>query len=107
MSGSDPVNAETEVPSTQREDVLRAVLADDETGSDPVRGSLPRGTVPPAAEWIDLADAGPYIDETKLPLFTPNGDGSGGQESSDNADTERWLQDALKRIAKHPVPEDD
>jgi hypothetical protein len=108
VSGDDHVKATTaELASTQREDVLRAVL--DDEGSESVTGGsgLAPGTVPPAAEWIDLADAGGYLDETKMPLFTPNGDGSGGTQSSDNADTELWMRESLKRIARTPPSDDE
>jgi hypothetical protein len=33
--------------------------------------------IPRAEEWIDLADAGPFIDETTLPEIGHNGNGHG------------------------------
>lgn len=99
MPGDKPVKATTRPASTQRDDMLKAVLERDPAfrAND---GTLPARTVPPAAEWIDLADAGPYIDETKMPLYTPNGDGKGGKESSDNDETKEWWKQSLERIAE-------
>ena len=83
-----------------------AVLDDEAGQSDKDGSGLAPGTVPPAAEWIDLADAGGYLDETKMPLFTPNGDGSGGTQSSDNEDTRTWMRESLNGSPSTP-PADD
>jgi hypothetical protein len=87
-----------DAPRTSREDLLRAVLGEDKVSKQTVLNGLLYGTAPPAAEWIDLADAGPYVDETKMPLYTPNGDGSGGAKSFGNAATTQWMDDAFARI---------
>lgn len=96
-----------EAPRATREELLKAVLGEDEVKSQTVLNGLLHGTAPPAAEWIDLADAGPYVDETKMPLFSPNGDGSGGVESFDNDDTRTWMQQALDKIARGASPDDE
>lgn len=87
-------------PRASREELLEAVFGEDEVKSRTVLNGLLHGTAPPAAEWIDLADAGPYVDETEMPLYSPNGDGSGGERSYDDEETDEWMRSELERIGK-------
>ena len=87
-----------DAPRATREDLLGAVLGEKELKERTVLNGLLHGTAPPAAEWIDLADAGPYIDETEMPLFSPNGDGTGGRESYGDEFTAAWMDRSLQRI---------
>jgi len=84
-------------PNTSREHLLGVVFGPDESD---VKG-ITKEPVPRAEEWIDLADAGPYIDETTVPIFSPNGDGSGGEETyGDPVAAARWIAEKLAGLPR-------
>ena len=84
-------------PETSREHLLGVVFGSDEHDDDGVT----KNTLPRAEEWIDLADAGPYIDETTVPIFSPNGDGSGGVETyGDPVATAKWVAAQLNGLPR-------
>jgi hypothetical protein len=85
-------------PKISREDLLDAVFGVTEQGD---MGELLEPLVPRAEEWIDLADAGPYVDEMTVPLFSPNGDGSGGEETyGDPAIAAEWMAARLSKLPR-------
>jgi hypothetical protein len=90
-----------DAPNISREDLLDVlfspVAANDASGAN----KPPSGLVPRAEEWIDLADAGPYVDETTVPAFSPNGDGSGGEETyGDPEAAARWIASRLSGLPR-------
>ena len=81
-------------PFTSREELIDAVFGPDQDKDDPSTSKIAAETVPRAEEWIDLADAGPYVDESTVPLYSPNGDGLGGKESYGGSEqATKWIND--------------
>jgi hypothetical protein len=91
-----------EAPLTSSEELLDSISqADHDVGDSD--GTPLKDTVPAAAEWIELADAGPYIDETTVPLYRPNGDGAGGEVVFANERSDQWIAGYLARIGSKGV----
>jgi hypothetical protein len=103
MSGKkENVGARIEdAPNISREDLLDVLFSP--VAANDANGAIkpPAGVVPRAEEWIDLADAGPYVDETTVPAFSPNGDGSGGEETyGDPEAAARWIASRLSGLPR-------
>jgi hypothetical protein len=87
-------------PLTSREDLIDAVFGPDQDDEASVPREIVAKTVLRAEEWIDLADAGPYVDETTVPLYTPNGDGPAGAQQTDGGSQRaaEWLTARLSNL---------
>lgn len=99
------VNARIEnVPDISREELLDAVFGAGEASD----AKEPPPYIPRAEEWVDLADAGPFVDETTVPVFSPNGDGTGGEETyGDPAAVAKWVEGRLSQLPRVGTPSQD
>jgi hypothetical protein len=97
MSGEHKdVDARIEAaPLTSREELTEIVFSEP-TGDDlAVSESIPR-----AEEWVDLAEAGPFVDETTVPAATRSGNGNGSRDIYGGPLIEAaWV---VSRLAKLP-----
>lgn len=62
-------------PVTPREELVEIVFAEPEADDPAVSKPVPR-----AEEWVDLAEAGPFVDETTVPAISGSGNGNGRRE---------------------------
>jgi hypothetical protein len=89
-------------PLISREDLLNAVFGPESDPDAPphIKEAL-RRALPRAEEWIDSPEGEPYVSETAVPIYTPNGDGSGGEEIfGDPAMILTWMDKHLAGIPR-------
>ena len=94
MNGMHKTHGESEAriesaPLTTREELLEAVFGEPDTALG--------GTTPKAMEWVDLADAGPYVDELSVPVFTTD---EGVEIWGDPIATAEWVSSQLSGLPR-------
>jgi hypothetical protein len=91
-----------DAPLISREDLLSAVFGPNSDPDAPlhIKDAL-RRALPRAEEWVDSPEGEPYVSETAVPIYTPNGDGSGGEEIfGDPAMILTWMDKHLAGIPR-------
>lgn len=88
-------------PEISQDELLREAFGSDEIERQSVWRGVVRGETPPPAEWIESPEAGMYVDELAVPLYSPNGGGLGGDASDGSEQRIRdWIKARRVRIAE-------